>query len=88
MAAEPNVVIFIADDQGMGDFAGVTPSTMQGQSLCPLLKDPEAPGRKVIFAEANWHDFEQFTRAARTPRFLLSRRRERLTLKSSDLNSA
>jgi len=55
------------------ELAGITPSTVQGQSLRPLLKDPEAPGREAIFAEANWHDFEKFTRAVRTDRFLLIR---------------
>lgn len=53
--------------------AGVDQDSMQGRSLVPLLKDDEAPGRDAIFAEANWHDFEQFTRAVRTERFLLIR---------------
>jgi len=55
------------------ELAGITQSTVQGQSLRRLLKDPEAWGREAIFAEANWHDFEKFTRAVRTERFLLIR---------------
>ncbi len=55
------------------ELAGVEQTTMQGRSLLPMLKDPRAPGRKAIFAEANWHDFEKFTRAVRSERFLLVR---------------
>ncbi|MCF7974340.1 MAG: sulfatase [Phycisphaerae bacterium] len=55
------------------ELAGIPQSTVQGHSLRSLLKDPEASGREAIFAEANWHDFEQFTRAVRTERFLLIR---------------
>ena len=55
------------------ELAGMTRSSIQGQSLRPLLQDPDAPGRSAIFAEANWHDFEKFTRAVRTDRFLLIR---------------
>ncbi|HYW78388.1 MAG TPA: sulfatase/phosphatase domain-containing protein, partial [Thermoguttaceae bacterium] len=55
------------------DLAGLQQNTMQGQSMIAMLKDPEAPGRDVIFAEANWHDFEKFTRAVRSETFLLIR---------------
>ncbi len=55
------------------ELAHMTRSSVQGQSLRPLLLDPDAPGRSAIFAEANWHDFEKFTRAVRTDRFLLIR---------------
>ena len=55
------------------ELAGLTSSTVQGRSLRPLLKDPQASGRGAIFAEANWHDFEKFTRAVRTHDFLLIR---------------
>ncbi len=55
------------------ELAGITQSTVQGHSLRRLLKDPEALGRDAVFAEANWHDFEKFTRAVRTERFLLIR---------------
>ena len=55
------------------ELAGVTQETMDGRSMLSMLGDPAAGGREAIFAEANWHDFEQFTRAVRTPRFLLVR---------------
>ena len=53
--------------------AGIEQKTMQGRSLIPMLEDPTANVREAIFAEADWHDFEQFTRAVRTERFLLVR---------------
>jgi arylsulfatase A-like enzyme len=55
------------------ELAHVDERTMQGRSLLPMLEDPAAPGREAIFAEANWHDFEKFTRAVRTERYLLVR---------------
>lgn len=55
------------------ELAGVEQTTMQGRSLKPMLEDPTAHVREAIFAEADWHDFEQFTRAVRTQRFLLVR---------------
>ncbi len=55
------------------EMAGVRQTTMQGRSLIPMLKDPAARVREAVFAEADWHDFEQFTRAVRTERFLLVR---------------
>ncbi len=55
------------------ELAGVKQATMQGRSMTAMLKDPAAAGRKAVFAEANWHDFEKFTRAVRTDRFLLIR---------------
>ncbi len=55
------------------ELASVEQTTMQGRSLIPMLEDPAATVREAIFAEADWHDFEQFTRAVRTERFLLVR---------------
>lgn len=55
------------------ELAGVEQSTMEGRSLIPMLRDPSARLRDAVFAEANWHDFEKFTRAVRTERFLLVR---------------
>lgn len=55
------------------ELAGLKQDNMQGRSMIAMLKDPGAPGREAIFAEANWHDYEQFTRAVRTERFLLVR---------------
>ena len=55
------------------EVAGVEANTAEGSSRLDMFRDPNAPGRDTIFAEANWHDFEQFTRAVRTERFLLIR---------------
>ncbi len=55
------------------ELAGIAPRSMQGRSLRPMLEDPAAPGRDAVYAEANWHDYEQFTRAVRTERHLLVR---------------
>ena len=55
------------------DVAGYRLDSAQGASAADMLRNPEAPGREAIYAEANWHDFEQFTRAVRTQRFLLVR---------------
>ena len=55
------------------DVAGYGLDSAQGASAADMLRNPEAPGREAIYAEANWHDFEQFTRAVRTERFLLVR---------------
>ena len=41
----------------------------QGKSFVPVLKDPKASIREVIFAEQNWHDYEAHARAARDQRF-------------------
>ena len=38
-----------------------------------ILESKPLPARDVVFAEANWHDYEQFTRAAIDERFLLVR---------------
>ncbi len=53
--------------------AGVEQMSMQGRDLTAMLCDPAAAGREAIFAEANWHDFEKFTRAVRTERYKLVR---------------
>ncbi len=55
------------------ELAGVRQTTMQGTCMLPMLKDASAEIRQAVFAEANWHDFEKFTRAVRTERFLLVR---------------
>lgn len=55
------------------DLAGVESPTSEGVSRIAMWKDATAPGADAIYAEANWHDFEQFTRAVRTDRFLLVR---------------
>ncbi len=50
--------------------AGVEPGpTVHGRDLSPLLKDPTAKVRDLIFAERNWHDYASRGRAARSERF-------------------
>ena len=53
--------------------AGVRQTTMQGRDLTPMLADATVSDRRAIFAEANWHDYEKFTRAVRTGRYKLIR---------------
>ena len=53
--------------------AGVQQTTMQGTSMLPLLRGQDTAIQDAIFAEANWHDYEQFTRAVRTDRYKLVR---------------
>lgn len=55
------------------ELAGIQATTLQGRSFLPLLRDPSGKGRDAVYAEANWHDFSQFTRAVRTDRYLLVR---------------
>ncbi|WP_299462415.1 sulfatase [uncultured Gimesia sp.] len=43
--------------------------TFQGKSFKSLLQDPRGTTRTHVFAEHNWHDFEDFGRAVRSPRF-------------------
>ncbi len=53
--------------------AGVEQESMQGHDMTAMWLDSDAVGRDVVFAEANWHDFEKFTRAARTSQYKLIR---------------
>lgn len=55
------------------DLADVSATTLQGKSFAKVLHNPEANHRDLIFAEANWHDFEHFTRTVRSDRFKLIR---------------
>jgi len=55
------------------ELASVKQDTMQGRSMTAMLKDSALAGRRAVFAEANWHDYEKFTRAVRSDRFLLIR---------------
>ena len=43
--------------------------TMEGVSFFPLLDDPTATVREYAFAEKNWHDYEDHSRAVRGKRF-------------------
>ena len=50
--------------------AGVPiPGTVQGKSFASVLTNPKAKIRDTIFAEKNWHDYEDRVRAVRTERF-------------------
>lgn len=52
------------------DLAGLhIDETFQGQSFKSLLQNPSDSIRTHVFAEHNWHDFEDFGRAVRTPRY-------------------
>jgi arylsulfatase A-like enzyme len=42
---------------------------MQGRDFSPLLKDPAAKVRDLVFAERNWHDYAARGRAVRSERF-------------------
>ncbi len=53
--------------------AGVPQQTMEGIDITPMLMNPNKKLREQIFAEANWHDFEKFTRAVRSERYKLVR---------------
>lgn len=43
--------------------------TFEGVDFSPLLTDPEKPIRDYVFAEKNWHDFEDHVRCARNERY-------------------
>jgi len=45
------------------------PTTFQGVSFLPVLKDPTRSVRQYIFAERHWHDFEAYGRAVRDGRY-------------------
>lgn len=45
------------------------PPSIKGRSLLPQLLDPEKPGREYVYAEKNWHDFEDHARAVRNKRY-------------------
>lgn len=55
------------------DLAGIQQKTTQGHSFADVLSSPDAHHRDTVFAEANWHDFEHFSRAIRSDRFKLIR---------------
>lgn len=48
------------------ELAGVDkPETIQGQSIVSILKDPKATVREILFAERNWHVFQNHARMVR-----------------------
>ncbi len=42
---------------------------LDGKSFVPLLREPTRPIREFIYAEKNWHDFEDHARAVRDTRY-------------------
>lgn len=52
------------------EIAGVPiPDTMQGRSMKERFLKPNSSARTEIFAERNWHDFDDHSRAVRTERY-------------------
>lgn len=52
------------------ELAGVAaPPSVQGRSFAAILRDPSHSIRTEIYAEKNWHDFEDRARAVRDNRF-------------------
>jgi len=48
------------------ELAGVDiPDPIQGQSFVPILQDPQATVREVVFAEHNWHVYQSHERMVR-----------------------
>jgi arylsulfatase len=53
------------------ELAGVEkPDCIQGQSFMPILKDPKATVRQMVFAEHNWHVYKNHERMVRFGDFL------------------
>ena len=53
------------------ELAGVKkPECVQGQSFLPILKDPDAVVRKMVFAEHNWHVYKNHERMVRFGDFM------------------
>ncbi|MEX2577857.1 MAG: sulfatase [Verrucomicrobiales bacterium] len=44
-------------------------TTFEGVDFSPLLTNPEKPIRDYVYAEKNWHDFEDHARAVRNERY-------------------
>ena len=52
------------------ELAGLsTPTIFEGQSFLPILQSPKLMINKFIFAERNWHDYEDRVRAVRNKNF-------------------
>lgn len=50
--------------------AGLKPfPSFEGKDFSSLLSNPEKEIRKIIYAEDNWHDYEDYTRAVRTKEY-------------------
>jgi len=48
-----------------------SPDSFEGVDFTPLLEDPSKPVRDYVFAEKNWHDFEDHVRMVRDQRYKL-----------------
>jgi N-sulfoglucosamine sulfohydrolase len=44
-------------------------ATFEGVDFSPLLTDPDKPIREYVFAEKNWHDYEDHARGVRNERY-------------------
>ena len=56
------------------ELAGVAaPASFQGVSLGPILRNPQATVREVVFAEQNWHNFPAHVRLVRYQHFAYMR---------------
>ena len=52
------------------ELAGLSPpKVFEGRSFLPLLRNPQQGIREFVFAERNWHDYEDRVRAVRNRRF-------------------
>ncbi|MEM7396825.1 MAG: sulfatase, partial [Verrucomicrobiota bacterium] len=53
------------------ELAGVErPACIQGRSFLPILKDPEATVRDLVFSEQNWHVYKNHSRLVRFDDFV------------------
>ncbi len=46
-----------------------TPGAFEGRSFLPVLRNPASKGRNFAYAEKNWHDYEDHSRAVRSAKF-------------------
>jgi N-sulfoglucosamine sulfohydrolase len=52
------------------ELAGIkSGNSFQGKSFVPILKNPKATTREMVFAERHWHDFDDHVRAVRSERY-------------------
>lgn len=63
----PSLVSSIDFSATFLDLAGLPkPASVQGVSFAPVLRDPAATTRDVVFAERNWHVYQAHERTVRT----------------------
>lgn len=66
----PGVVSTVDIGPTILELAGVPiPPSAQGKSFAAMLDNPQARIRDAVFAEKNWHDYEDRSRAVRTERY-------------------